>query len=60
MDVLETEIFSLEEEERKLTEILQSGTGKPNELATVGNRLTEIHTVLPSKLERWEELQNLL
>ncbi|EKR64556.1 MULTISPECIES: ABC-F family ATP-binding cassette domain-containing protein [Leptospira] len=60
LDVLETEIFSLEEEERKLTEILQSGTGKPNELATVGNRLTEIHTVLPSKLERWEELQNLL
>ncbi|WP_078124874.1 ABC-F family ATP-binding cassette domain-containing protein [Leptospira alexanderi] len=60
LDVLETEIFSLEEEERKLTKILQSGTGKPNELATVGNRLTEIHTVLPSKLERWEELQNLL
>ncbi|MGQ2872437.1 ATP-binding cassette domain-containing protein, partial [Leptospira santarosai] len=60
LDVLETEIFSLEEEERKLTEILQSGTGKPDELATVGNRLTEIHTVLPSKLERWEELQNLL
>ncbi|WP_061223049.1 ABC-F family ATP-binding cassette domain-containing protein [Leptospira weilii] len=60
LDVLETEIFSLEEEERKLTEILQSGTGKPNELAVVGNRLTEIHTVLPSKLERWEELQNLL
>ncbi|WP_078129462.1 ABC-F family ATP-binding cassette domain-containing protein [Leptospira alexanderi] len=60
LDVLETEIFSLEEEERKLTEILQSGIGKPNELATVGNRLTEIHTVLPSKLERWEELQNLL
>ncbi|AXR61083.1 ABC-F family ATP-binding cassette domain-containing protein [Leptospira mayottensis] len=60
LDVLETEIFSLEEEERKLTEILQSGTGKPNELAIVGNRLTEIHSVLPSKLERWEELQNLL
>ncbi|OLY64711.1 ABC-F family ATP-binding cassette domain-containing protein [Leptospira santarosai] len=60
LDVLETEIFSLEEEERRLTEILQSGTGKPDELATVGNRLTEIHIVLPSKLERWEELQNLL
>ncbi|ABJ76235.1 ABC-F family ATP-binding cassette domain-containing protein [Leptospira borgpetersenii] len=60
LDVLETEIFSLEEEERKLTEVLQSGIGKPNELATVGNRLMEIHAVLPSKLERWEELQNLL
>ncbi|EMJ93330.1 ABC-F family ATP-binding cassette domain-containing protein [Leptospira alstonii] len=60
LEVLETEISALEEEERKLTEVLQSGNGKPEELASVGNRLTEIHSVLPLKLERWEELQNLL
>ncbi|EMY79684.1 ABC transporter, ATP-binding protein [Leptospira weilii serovar Ranarum str. ICFT] len=60
LEVLETDISSLEDEERKLTGILQSGNGKPEELASVGNRLTEIHSILPLKLDRWEELQNLI
>lgn len=60
LETLETEIAELESEEKKLTEILQSGTGKPEELVLSGNRLTEIHSILPLKMERWEELQNLL
>lgn len=50
----------LEKEERSLTDILQSGATKPEELANVGNRLTEIHSALSLKLDRWEELQNLM
>ncbi|EMS84997.1 ABC-F family ATP-binding cassette domain-containing protein [Leptospira noguchii] len=60
LETLELEITSLEKEERSLTDILQSGTAKPEELAEVGNRLTEIHSVLSLKLEHWEELQNLI
>ncbi|MBM9501691.1 ABC-F family ATP-binding cassette domain-containing protein [Leptospira sp. 201903071] len=60
LDSLEEEIAVLEKEEQGLTKILQSGTGKPEDLVTSGNRLTEIHSILPAKLERWEELQNLL
>ncbi|PKA03135.1 hypothetical protein CH375_18805 [Leptospira ellisii] len=58
--VLETEIETLEREEKTLTDLLQSGTGAPDELVNAGNRLTEIHSALPAKLERWEELQNLI
>ncbi|EQA54576.1 ABC-F family ATP-binding cassette domain-containing protein [Leptospira kmetyi] len=60
LETLEAEIAELEGEEKKLTEILQSGAGKPEELVSSGNRLTEIHSILPLKMERWEELQNLL
>ncbi|EMO54548.1 ABC-F family ATP-binding cassette domain-containing protein [Leptospira noguchii] len=60
LEILELEITSLEKEERSLTDILQSGTAKPEELADVGNRLTKIHSVLSLKLEHWEELQNLI
>lgn len=60
LETLELEITSLEKEERSLTDILQSGTAKPEELADVGNRLTEIHSVLSLKLEHWEKLQNLI
>ncbi|MBW0434418.1 ABC-F family ATP-binding cassette domain-containing protein [Leptospira yasudae] len=60
LEALEAEISELEDEERKLTELLQSGSGKPEELAVSGKRLTEIHSLLPIKMERWEELQNLL
>ncbi|EQA70788.1 ABC-F family ATP-binding cassette domain-containing protein [Leptospira noguchii] len=60
LETLELEITSLEKEERSLTDILQSGTAKPEELADVGNRLTKIHSVLSLKLEHWEELQNLI
>ncbi|EKN87190.1 ABC-F family ATP-binding cassette domain-containing protein [Leptospira interrogans] len=60
LEVLESEISLLEKEERSLTDILQSGATKPEELANVGNRLTEIHSALSLKLDRWEELQNLM
>ncbi|MDV6235260.1 ABC-F family ATP-binding cassette domain-containing protein [Leptospira ellisii] len=60
LEVLETEIETLEREEKTLTDLLQSGTGAPDELVNAGNRLTEIHSALPAKLERWEELQNLI
>ncbi|MCG6193706.1 ABC-F family ATP-binding cassette domain-containing protein [Leptospira sp. FAT2] len=60
LEALEAEISELEDEERKLTELLQSGSGKPEELAVSGKRLTEIHSLLPLKMERWEELQSLL
>ncbi|TGL74529.1 ABC-F family ATP-binding cassette domain-containing protein [Leptospira yasudae] len=60
LEALEAEISELEDEERKLTELLQSGSGKPEELAASGKRLTEIHSLLPIKMERWEELQSLL
>ncbi|AKP25713.1 Uncharacterized ABC transporter ATP-binding protein YfmR [Leptospira interrogans serovar Manilae] len=60
LEVLESEISLLEKEERSLTDILQSGATKPEELANVGNRLTEIHSELSLKLDRWEELQNLI
>lgn len=60
LEVLESEISLLEKEERSLTDILQSGATKPEELANVGNRITEIHSALSLKLDRWEELQNLM
>ncbi|EMN48456.1 ABC transporter, ATP-binding protein [Leptospira interrogans str. L1207] len=60
LEVLESEISLLEKEERSLMDILQSGATKPEELANVGNRLTEIHSALSLKLDRWEELQNLM
>ncbi|TGL95183.1 ABC transporter ATP-binding protein [Leptospira barantonii] len=60
LETLEAEIAKLESEEKELTNILQSGAGKPEELVSSGNRLTEIHSILPLKMERWEELQNLL
>ncbi|XDD48937.1 ABC-F family ATP-binding cassette domain-containing protein [Leptospira sp. WS92.C1] len=60
LESIELEIATLEKEERDITEILQSGTGKTEELVILGNRLSEIHTILPLKLERWEGLQGLL
>ncbi|PJZ56565.1 ABC-F family ATP-binding cassette domain-containing protein [Leptospira barantonii] len=60
LETLEATIAELEAEEKELTKILQSGAGKPEELVSSGNRLTEIHSILPLKMERWEELQNLL
>ncbi|RHX84843.1 ABC-F family ATP-binding cassette domain-containing protein [Leptospira stimsonii] len=60
LESIEEEIAVLEKEEQALTKILQSATGKPEDLVVSGNRLSEIHSILPVKLERWEELQNLL
>ena len=56
------EIEQLESEQQNLTEKLADGTLFVQDLALAtkySERLTDIETLLLTKLERWDELENL-
>ena len=62
LDALPDEIEQLESEQQNLTEKLADGTLFLQDLALAtkySERLTDIETLLLTKLERWDELENL-
>lgn len=62
LDALPDEIEQLESEQQNLTEKLADGTLFVQDLALAtkySERLTDIETLLLTKLERWDELENL-
>ena len=62
LNALPDEIEQLESEQQNLTEKLADGTLFVQDLALAtkySERLTDIETLLLTKLERWDELENL-
>ena len=55
-EALEKEIEHLEKEKSSLDEILQSGTGSPEEISKAGLRFQELESLIEEKVLRWEEL----